>query len=54
VFLLDVARAAERDGYVAKTLLLDLLAAPTTPTTTRNVSPMFPVRSVTYVPGHTK
>ena len=28
VFLLDLSRAAERDGYVGKTLLLDLLAIP--------------------------
>ena len=28
VFLLDLAQATERDGYVAKTLLLDLLAIP--------------------------
>jgi hypothetical protein len=28
VFLLDLAQAAERDGYVVKTLLLDLLAIP--------------------------
>jgi hypothetical protein len=28
VFLLDLAQAAERDGYVGKTLLLDLLAIP--------------------------
>jgi hypothetical protein len=28
IFLLDVSRAAENDGYVAKTLLVDLLAIP--------------------------